>query len=31
MQAQLEGYLVAVSDFKEPVGPSFWELKESYS
>ena len=23
-----EGYLVAVSDFKEPVGPSFWELKE---
>ncbi len=26
-----EGYLVAVSDFKEPVGPSFWELKESYS
>ncbi len=26
-----EGYLVAVSDFQEPVGPSFWELKESYS
>jgi ubiquinol-cytochrome c reductase iron-sulfur subunit len=21
-----EGYLVAVSDFQEPVGPSFWEL-----
>jgi ubiquinol-cytochrome c reductase iron-sulfur subunit len=20
-----EGYLVAQSDFKEPVGPSFWE------
>ncbi|MEI2717101.1 MAG: Rieske 2Fe-2S domain-containing protein [Candidatus Nanopelagicales bacterium] len=23
-----EGYLVAVSDFQEPVGPSFWELKD---
>jgi ubiquinol-cytochrome c reductase iron-sulfur subunit len=20
-----EGYLVAVSDFQQPVGPSFWE------
>jgi ubiquinol-cytochrome c reductase iron-sulfur subunit len=20
-----EGYLVAVSDFQEPIGPSFWE------
>jgi len=25
-----EGYLIADSDFKEPVGPSFWELKEEY-
>jgi ubiquinol-cytochrome c reductase iron-sulfur subunit len=24
-----EGYLVAVSDFHEPVGPSFWELKDN--
>lgn len=23
-----EGYLVAVSDFQEPVGPSFWELNQ---
>lgn len=24
-----EGYLVAVSDFAEPVGPSFWEVNKS--
>ena len=24
-----EGYLVAVSDFAEPVGPSFWEIAKS--
>jgi ubiquinol-cytochrome c reductase iron-sulfur subunit len=20
-----EGYLIAMSDFREPIGPSFWE------
>jgi ubiquinol-cytochrome c reductase iron-sulfur subunit len=23
-----EGYLIAMSDFREPVGPSYWELGE---
>jgi ubiquinol-cytochrome c reductase iron-sulfur subunit len=23
-----EGYLIALSDFKEPVGPSYWERGE---
>ena len=26
-----EGYLVAQSDFNEPVGPSFWERKHDYN
>jgi ubiquinol-cytochrome c reductase iron-sulfur subunit len=26
-----EGYLVAQSDFKEPVGPSFWERDSQQS
>ena len=25
-----EGYFVAQGDFNEPVGPSFWERKDSY-
>ena len=26
-----DGYLIAQSDFKEPVGPSFWERRGDYN